>query len=315
MLTYVVYTMTCDARKRVFFVGVSKNRENMFSREFMVRSGKEVNSAVGRYLKSLVEDGGTITYTVVADKLSEQNAYKIKEAHIRFIGIDNLTNVTYGYGAKGYDPTPLARMRHAIAMVGKNTKDGRRKREAIVTLVSPDGTVFNNIVSIKQFAQNHGLQQSQLNSVALGTVRHHKGWRLPGTELPQSPKYSIRSPNGVVYSDVSDLRSFTAYHLVDARKIVGNQIGHPLKDGRSWHLDGTLPRYTFRNYNTGVLYREIVSTAQFAAHHGVNPGQIRALTKGDTTRSGGFELVEIFVSDDNQRKYHSSARATEAHSR
>lgn len=52
--------------------------------------------------------------------------------------------------------------------------------------VSPDGEVFDNIVSLKAFSEEHGLEYKNMHSVWKGIRKSHKGWkRLVQTEEMQ----------------------------------------------------------------------------------------------------------------------------------
>lgn len=44
------------------------------------------------------------------------------------------------------------------------------------TLISPDGTVYDNIVRLKPFCEEHGLDWRLMHAVYKGTRKTHKGW-------------------------------------------------------------------------------------------------------------------------------------------
>ena len=47
------------------------------------------------------------------------------------------------------------------------------------SIESPDGIVYNNILSITDFAKTHRLLGTKLNEVLKGKRPHHLGWKLP----------------------------------------------------------------------------------------------------------------------------------------
>lgn len=77
-------------------------------------------------------------------------------------------------------------------------------------LVSPSGEVFPSIRNLNSFCDTHGLDVSTLRKVALGKMRHHRGWRLlkEGEEpapytgpLPSKKRtYHLTSPTGEAFT-------------------------------------------------------------------------------------------------------------------
>lgn len=55
-------------------------------------------------------------------------------------------------------------------------KCGGRKQ----SFVSPDGTVYPDVINVTAFSKTHGLTQTSMCRVCLRKDKHHKGWRLLG---------------------------------------------------------------------------------------------------------------------------------------
>lgn len=66
----------------------------------------------------------------------------------------------------------------ATRLSGGVDKNGRPKIRIIPGLVSPDGTVYRDIVSVQAFAREHNLNRGWLNQLVLGKKDQHKGWKL-----------------------------------------------------------------------------------------------------------------------------------------
>ena len=63
---------------------------------------------------------------------------------------------------------------------------------------SPDGMVFE-VLSIRNFAKEHGLTESGLSKLLHGSRRVHKGWKLESTKIPTHYP-EIVSPENIMYA-------------------------------------------------------------------------------------------------------------------
>lgn len=52
-------------------------------------------------------------------------------------------------------------------------------RKIIPRLLSPDGTLYTNIVGIKTFAREHGLGAERLRHLVRGDIQSYRGWIIP----------------------------------------------------------------------------------------------------------------------------------------
>jgi len=107
--------------------------------------------------------------------------------------------------------------RYAVAssLLGKNTDKGIR-RPANLSFISPDGTVYHNVKSVKRFAEQHNLPQPQMNALANNQLKSVNGWTSANGKLPNIgniihywseerirkhyPEYTVVGPDETVYT-------------------------------------------------------------------------------------------------------------------
>lgn len=115
---------------------------------------------------------------------------------------------------------------------GKHTRHSREstrkmsqaaKPEGWPSVVSPDGILYE-VHSLHGFCKEHGLTYSVMYRVMVGTCRHHKGWKLPNTDLTLSTNEykSIQSrphrwapivgPDGRTYEITPSFKGFCRLH-------------------------------------------------------------------------------------------------------
>lgn len=73
------------------------------------------------------------------------------------------------------------------------------------SLRGPDGQLHSNIRNLRRFARDHNVTPSGLRVVVIGIQHIHKGWTLPDHTPVQ---YIITAPDGTVFSNVPELKSF-----------------------------------------------------------------------------------------------------------
>jgi group I intron endonuclease len=54
-------------------------------------------------------------------------------------------------------------------------------RSAIYAFIAPDGTEYRDIINLKAFADQHGLNHSAIRNVWAGILNYHKGWLKLGS--------------------------------------------------------------------------------------------------------------------------------------
>ncbi len=75
------------------------------------------------------------------------------------------------------------------------------------TIVSPNGTIYQNIINVSVFASEHNLRGNLLRMVLRGEREHTEGWigwiegQEPETK-PNFPKYTFIDPDGTIYANV-----------------------------------------------------------------------------------------------------------------
>ena len=74
-------------------------------------------------------------------------------------------------------------------------------------LQAPDGTIYDDVRSIRAFAREHGLQCTSLGMVLRGKLHQTKGWQLPSDSLA-CKHYSLVGPDGTVYRNIAPLKKF-----------------------------------------------------------------------------------------------------------
>lgn len=89
-------------------------------------------------------------------------------------------------------------------------------------LMGPDGKIYN-VLSLATFCKEHNLTASVLNKVMIGKCRHHKGWKLPNTDISISKEEyrsklmrpqgfpRLLSPDGKCY-EIKTLSGFAKEH-------------------------------------------------------------------------------------------------------
>jgi group I intron endonuclease len=213
-------------------------------------------------------------------------------------------------GKRGIKTSTTARHKIANELLGKNTKDGKIHRPANLTFISPDGTEYANIQSVKRFAKEQGLAQSSLCQLSNGNVAVVEGWIVKNGEMPDIGRivdlwsyerlkkhfkeYHILSPDNKLY------KTFYVYGLEeehDCSVILADQRDRwPSKsmkglndNGQGWREIGAA---TYRIVWNGVTYENILCVPKWCDTHGVRLDRMRSYltTPLKYTRKFSIEL-------------------------
>ena len=178
----------------------------------------------------------------------------------------------------------------AISLLGKNTTDGIRRPNNL-TFISPEGTEYPNILSVKRFAEEHDLNQAQMNNLANGKLDSYYGWTRKDSDLPFASsvieywsrermlqnftEYTVIGPDKKAY------KTFVLYYFEQEHKckiahaMLGNMgVKSNLKGldelGRGYRL-ATVPYFKV-TYN-GKTYDNVISLSKWAVSVGLTQRQ------------------------------------------
>jgi len=133
--------------------------------------------------------------------------------------------------------------RDALAERNRNRTDEERRvlhdigRQRIgspdVTVISPDGQKFREIIGVRKFCKEHGLDYRSFLRLSKGEYATYKGWTVEGRQCSSSKrsdslrkyynegdrvKYNLKSPSGELFLDIQNLSEFCKNHGLE----VGN---------------------------------------------------------------------------------------------
>jgi hypothetical protein len=173
-------------------------------------------------------------------------------------------------GKRGSKIKTISKHRIAQNLLGKNTPDGIIRRPANLIFIGPDGTEYQNVKSVKQFAKDHNLLQSSMNQLANGQTNIVDGWTTKGGELPNIgyvikywpesrirehyPEYTILSPTNKEYKTFY-LHGFEEEH--DCTVALENNFGDKDRKGIKRELNG-LNKYG-KVRHTIIFYQSLCS--------------------------------------------------------
>lgn len=209
----------------------------------------------------------------------------------------NQVNVTRG-GRRNKKTNTVGRERLAVAMLGKNAKDGTIHRPNNLVFISPSGKEYHNIISVKRFAEEHNLPQPQMNNLANGNIDSFYGWIMKGADLPFAanvveywsrermlqnfPEYEIVGPDNKNY------KTFALYHfetehsckVMTKKRISKMGVRRTLKGldkyGRGYRLN-TVP-YLVVTYN-GKVYDNVISIGKWGEGVGLSQRKVEYVSR------------------------------------
>lgn len=77
-------------------------------------------------------------------------------------------------------------------------------------LIAPDGSI-HKVTHLRQFARDHGMHSSNLDSLLQGKLKSLLGWTVEGTKLREYPR--LVSPDGKIFSiKIGEARQFAKEH-------------------------------------------------------------------------------------------------------
>lgn len=134
-------------------------------------------------------------YTYSKEQILDVFYYLVHESNLTYVEIEKITNVNQNTVkeissgkrhswlqqefpedyAKLIELRPTRLALRGDRNKGKTSAGNRGIKYPL--LESPEGLIFN-IENVSAFAKEHGLQQSNLNTVLLGKRKSHKGWKL-----------------------------------------------------------------------------------------------------------------------------------------
>jgi hypothetical protein len=202
-----------------------------------------------------------------------------------------------GRGRRNTRIKKVGRERLAVSLLGKNSKDGILRPNNL-TFISPTGVHYKNILSVKRFAENHGLPQVAMNNLANGKSLSYMGWTRADNPLPKAasvqeywsqermsrtyPEYVIVGPdNRTLYKTfvISDFEKQYKCHVV--KKLPNNKFG---VKSHTKGLDSMGRGYRLANveyYNVtymGITYDNVISLGRWAQTMGIPTRKLRYYT-------------------------------------
>jgi hypothetical protein len=94
-LKYYVYFLIDSLTNQIFYVGKGQGKR-IFAHISYYKCGNIDNPFKYERIANIIKSGGKVESEIFVDNLSEQEALEIEKFMIRYIGIDNLTNISSG---------------------------------------------------------------------------------------------------------------------------------------------------------------------------------------------------------------------------
>jgi hypothetical protein len=128
---------------------------------------------------------------------------------------------------KGRPLAPHVREAFVKVNIGRTYDEERRTNISLgqtngrlCTFVSPDGTRYEHIVNIEQFARDHELNGDGLNRCIMGSRKQYRGWQgwiegQANAPLFVRMSYTIIDPNGTEYPHITNPNAFAKKHGLD----------------------------------------------------------------------------------------------------
>jgi len=212
-------------------------------------------------------------------------------------------------GKRGVKTSTKTSYKIANKLLGKNTKDGLVHRPGNLTFISPDGTEYDNIQSVKAFAKEHGLSQSSMCQLSNGWVDVCAGWvikdnpKLPDIGRiidlwPESrireyyKEYHILTPTNklvktfYLWKYEQDNNCSVILNDLRDRWVSRNTYGLD-DDGRGYREVG-VPTYTI--VWKGKRYENILSVPKFCHTHGIRLDRMRSYLNNPPIYKRSFHI-------------------------
>ena len=290
-----------------FYIGSSNNLYARYAvHKSLFKNGKNFRKLQELYTGKPADWQFEVVQLVQEKNLAEHET-KLIAAHIN--DKNNLNKFVDGRsGKRGKVTSTIGRHRIAASLLGKNLIDSTKQRPEHLTIISPDGTEYENVLSVKRFAQEHNLRQSTMNSVANGSVDQHSGWTIEGGNLPPVgyvydtwpterlreyyPEHVIIGPENEIYNEVFSLWHFEQKY--NCKVVTKNrQFGASArllgldKYGRGYRLASV---DTFKITFKDAVYNNILSIGKFCKTNNIRLQNFREYLRGPVKNKRQYNI-------------------------
>lgn len=278
----------------VFYVGSTSNMKMRWAQhKSLFKNNRNLTALQKVFNKSPKIDEWTMTVLQYCAKsrLRQCEDKHLKQHYNNPLCL-NVKRTGGNIGRRGLKMTERAMDNQAIALLGKNTSDGKVRRKKAVTFISPDGIKYTNIISVKRFSDEHGLPQPAMNNLANQVLHSVYGWTLDGGIKPDvSDVLSYWSeerleqnytPDIVIGPDNTQYKVYapTPFEHTHKCRIIrkSSKMGCSAKNkgldkyGRGYRL-AHIPVFTFE-YN-GKTYKDVVSISKLCHTLGLTYESVR----------------------------------------
>jgi group I intron endonuclease len=299
-----------------FYIGATANlRQRWFIHQSMMKAGKATSKIQELYDKD--RDLNSWVFEILEFVKQKRSLDKRETSYIKQHFNNPLCLNTYSIatsGKRGSKINNISKYKIAQNLLGKNTPDGIILRPANLVFISPDGTEYQNVKSVKQFAKEHNLGQSSMNQLANGQANVVDGWIAKGGELPKVgriihywpesrirqfyPEYTILGPDNKEYKTFH-LHGFQEQHNCTValennfgdknRKGVKRELNGLNKYGQGWRLKG-VPTYQITW--EGKTYHNVLSVAMFCYTFGIRNDRLKNAFTKPTKYTRKYSIVE-----------------------
>lgn len=295
-MTIGIYKMV-HKKTRKYYIGSSKNIEGRKSSHMsFFRSGRH-----HKKLQELYNIDNEFEFFILEECRICDLKKKEKKHLKQCVGIDSrcVNIVSTGMAnTRNKKKSTEHKLRLMKSMIGKN---GQPRLNTVTKLVSPDDIEYD-VISIKQFAEEHGLCQSALNSVANGRSKYHHGWRLLDTKLKEDVScldVDIVGPDGKVIT-IKNINEFESEHgiTVHGKYKINKKFLRSVRSideyGRGWYVKNNVPSYTFQNVKTNEVIENVICTPKFAKKFGIRQQKLSQLIIGRRKKTQDGWIVKRF---------------------
>lgn len=212
-----------------YIVFTTDNEQEAFDYE------RELIALYGRETLTNLTDGGE---GMSGHKYSDESRHKMSESHKGQVPWSKGKPVSEDHRRKisaTLKGRPLApHVREMLIRVNTAREYSQEQRDNIAlgqtngrlyTIVSPDGTAYEHVVNILDFAREHtGGSKAGLWRAVNGQRKQYRGWRgwPEGTEPPTVPTktaYTIIAPDGTRYTGITNPNAFARNHGLDGHQL------------------------------------------------------------------------------------------------
>jgi group I intron endonuclease len=189
MIIYEIRNIITDRR----YIGQTRQKDPQKRRRYHYWTLNK-NIHVNEYLQHSWNKYGQskFEFNVIDSANSLEELNKKEQQWIEKYRSINLSyNMTIGGDVREFTEETLQKLRIS------STKAMECKRRPIPDLISPDGTVYTNLIGLSEFCRIHNLRRARLRKVINGDQHEHRGWKLkdPVLKDPEiNRKYKSSGP-------------------------------------------------------------------------------------------------------------------------